>query len=258
MADATGTNLILMVDRRLDTLAPISKHAQGIHCVRHKSSTLGYCLGLDLLRARDAHAGGFSCLESGLARSKNSINVAIKNFIDFCISSLVFWLWGYAVMFGDSQHGLFGTSGFCFSAQHSSWLLTFFLFQLVFCGTSTTILSGAVAERIRFWAYLACVTFTSGLIYPLVGHWAWGGAATGEKTGWLAQLGFLDFAGSTVVHAVGGSISLAGCLVLGQDSADSIPKKLPCTATTCPWPPWARFSFGLAGSASWRQHPRDE
>jgi Amt family ammonium transporter len=158
---------------------------------------------------------GFSCLESGLARSKNSINVAIKNFIDFCISSLVFWLWGYALMFGESQNGLFGTTGFCFDAQHSPWLLTFFLFQLVFCGTSTTILSGAVAERIRFWAYLACVTFTSGLIYPLIGHWAWGGAATGEKTGWLAQLGFLDFAGSTVVHAVGGSISLAGCLVLG-------------------------------------------
>lgn len=158
---------------------------------------------------------GFSCLESGLARSKNSINVAIKNFVDFCISSTIFWLWGYALMFGATEHGWFGTTGFCFDASHSPWLLTFFLFQLVFCGTSTTILSGAVAERMRFGAYLAIVTVTSGLIYPVIGHWVWGGADVGEKAGWLARLGFLDFAGSTVVHAVGGAVALAGCLVIG-------------------------------------------
>jgi Amt family ammonium transporter len=158
---------------------------------------------------------GFCCLESGLARSKNSINVAVKNFVDFCISSAIFWLFGYAIMFGASQFGLFGTSGFFFSDQSTPWLTGFFLFQLVFCGTATTIVSGAIAERMRFGAYLLTAAIISGVIYPVIGHWAWNGADSGLPQGWLGRLGFLDFAGSTVVHSVGGWVALAAVLVVG-------------------------------------------
>lgn len=159
--------------------------------------------------------GGFCLLESGLVRAKNSFNVALKNLIDFCISSAVFWAFGFAIMFGASYHGWFGTTGFFLDETADPWLLAFFLFQLVFCGTATTIISGAVAERIRFRGYVIIALFVSGFVYPLFGHWAWGGAATGEATGWLAKSGFIDFAGSTVVHSVGGWVALAAILVLG-------------------------------------------
>ena len=91
---------------------------------------------------------GFSCLESGLVRTKNSINVAAKNFADFCLSSALFWLFGFALMFGVTYGGIFGTSGFFFGEAATPWLLAFFIFQMGFCGTATTIVSGAVAERI--------------------------------------------------------------------------------------------------------------
>ncbi|MFQ5973954.1 MAG: ammonium transporter, partial [Alphaproteobacteria bacterium] len=158
---------------------------------------------------------GFLCLESGLVRSKNSINVAIKNFIDFCISSAVFWVFGFAFMFGATFGGLLGTSGFFFGGEVGPWLAAFFVFQLVFCGTATTIVSGAVAERLRFVGYLVIATLLSSLIYPVVGHWAWGGLAGGESAGWLERAHFLDFAGSTVVHSVGGWVSLAAIMILG-------------------------------------------
>ncbi len=92
---------------------------------------------------------GFSCLESGLVRSKNSINVAAKNFTDFLVSSVIFWIFGFALMFGLSANGVFGTSGFFFGETSKPWLMAFFIFQLGFCGTATTIISGAVAERMR-------------------------------------------------------------------------------------------------------------
>jgi len=168
------------------------------------------CAGLVMLMQ-----AGFCCLESGLARAKNRINVAIKNLFDFCISSAVFWVFGFALMFGASWHGLVGTSGFVPEETAGPWLLTFFLFQLVFCGTATTIISGAVAERVRFVGYMVISLLVSALFYPIFGHWAWGGAAEGAMTGWLAKLGFVDFAGSTVVHSVGGWISLAAVLVIG-------------------------------------------
>ena len=97
---------------------------------------------------------GFCCLESGLVRSKSSVNVAIKNLVDFCLSAIIFWLFGYAIMFGASHSGLFGTSNFMFGQDASPGGLAFFIFQLVFCGTTVTILSGAVAERMRFSGYL--------------------------------------------------------------------------------------------------------
>ena len=98
--------------------------------------------------------GGFCLLESGLARAKNSTNVAIKNLIDFCVAAGVYWCFGFALMFGTSTGGIIGLSHFCVGDDAGPWLLSFFVFQLVFCGTSTTIISGAVAERIRFRAYL--------------------------------------------------------------------------------------------------------
>ncbi|MFO0896589.1 MAG: ammonium transporter [Pirellulales bacterium] len=158
---------------------------------------------------------GFCCLECGVSRSKHNINVAIKNLVDFCVAGLAFWAFGYALMFGVSWAGVVGHSEFGLAGGASPWLLSFFLFQLVFCGTSTTIVSGAVAERMRFSRYLLVSLLVSGLIYPLFGHWAWGGAFEGIPTGWLAKLGFIDFAGSTVVHSVGGWVSLAAVLLLG-------------------------------------------
>jgi len=159
---------------------------------------------------------GFCFLESGLVRAKNSINVAIKNLADFCISAAIFWLVGFGIMFGYGSFGLWGTSFFFFDVPDNWWLSAFFIFQLVFCGTAITIISGAVAERMRFGAYMVVAVFTSGLVYPFFGHWAWGGAVAGTPPGWLAELGFLDFAGSTVVHSVGGWVALAAILVIGS------------------------------------------
>lgn len=163
---------------------------------------------------------GFMCLESGMTRSKNSINVAIKNFADFGISVALFWSFGFGVMFGLSSWG-WGGQGYGFvnlSAQPN--LAVFFLFQAMFCGTATTIISGAAAERLKFSAYLAVAGLASGLIYPVFGHWVWNGLGTvadiATVGGWLENLGFRDFAGSTVVHSVGAWVGLATILVVGS------------------------------------------
>jgi len=159
---------------------------------------------------------GFCCLESGLVRSKNSINVALKNVIDFCIAGIAFWLVGYAIMFGGSYHGLSGTTDFFFEGGGGAWTPAFFLFQLVFCGTATTIISGAVAERMRFTGYIVVTIIVSALIYPIFGHWAWGGTGgSSGLDGWLRGMGFIDFAGSTVVHSTGGWMALAAAVILG-------------------------------------------
>jgi Amt family ammonium transporter len=159
--------------------------------------------------------GGFLCLESGLTRSKNAINVALKNASDFLIAVLVWYLLGYGLMFGDSAQGWIGGDRFLAEfAKGSATEASFFLFQLMFCATAATIVSGAVAERMRFSSYHLVTLITVALIYPLYGHWVWGGALGGER-GWLAELGFVDFAGSTVVHGIGGWIALAAVLVVG-------------------------------------------
>jgi Amt family ammonium transporter len=158
---------------------------------------------------------GFCLLETGFARAKNGINVAIKNLVDFLISSLVFWAFGFGLMFGTSQDGLIGTSRFFPGAECGTTLLAMLFFQLMFCSTATTIISGAVAERIRFRAYMLTALVVSAVAYPVFGHWAWGGTIDGQATGWLGRLGFLDFAGSTVVHSLGAWISLALCRVIG-------------------------------------------
>jgi len=158
---------------------------------------------------------GFCFLESGLVRAKNSINVAIKNLADFSVSAVIFWMFGFGLMFGPSMAGWLGSGNFFLDAVNDPWLMAFFVFQLVFCGTATTIISGAVAERMRFNGYLLVALVTSGLVYPVFGHWAWGGLAGGEPLGWLGAIGFLDFAGSTVVHSVGGWVAFAAILVIG-------------------------------------------
>ncbi len=158
---------------------------------------------------------GFMCLESGMTRSKNSINVAIKNLADFGISVSLFWLYGYALMFGTSQGGWLGSTGLMPALNDQPQQAVFFLFQTMFCGTATTIVSGAAAERLKFSAYLLLAGFLSGVIYPLFGHWSWNGIASGNTGGWLEHLGFIDFAGSTVVHSVGAWFGLAVILVVG-------------------------------------------
>jgi len=158
---------------------------------------------------------GFLCLESGATRSKNAINVAMKNAVDLVVSVFVFWLLGFALMFGQSYDGLIGFSHFLLPFdQDGHWLAAFFLFQAMFCATAATIVSGAVAERVRFNAYIIITILIVSIIYPIAAHWTWGGAVT-EHHGWLAELGFVDFDGSTVVHSVGGGVALAALFVIG-------------------------------------------
>ena len=168
------------------------------------------CAGLVFLMQ-----AGFTCLESGLTRSKNSINVAIKNITDFGISTILFWAFGFAMMFGESVNGWIGSTQFCLSLDDGSWTSTFFLFEIMFCATAVTIVSGATAERLRFRSYIIISIILSGMIYPVFGHWVWNGIQSGTASGWLAQIGFIDFAGSTVVHSVGGWVALAALLIIG-------------------------------------------
>ena len=170
---------------------------------------------------------GFAAVESGFARSKNTVNILSKNFIVFAVSSLGFLILGWGLMFGDGN-GIIGTKGLFllsgadnspataenYSGVYSaiSWtgvpLYAKFFFQLVFCGTAATIVSGAVAERVKYISFIVFSFILTLLIYPIVGHWIWGG-------GFLSKLGMLDFAGCSVVHSVGGWAALAGALILG-------------------------------------------
>lgn len=155
---------------------------------------------------------GFALVESGMSRAKNSVNVIMKNYMDACVCSVIFWALGYGLMFGANNSGWFGASHF-FPSDMAGWDWTFLFFQMMFAATTTTIASGAMAERIHFHAYLIGACIIAGLIYPVFGSWAWGSAHGG--TGWLKELGFIDFAGSTVVHSIGGWVALAGIIVLG-------------------------------------------
>lgn len=159
---------------------------------------------------------GFLCLETGVTRSKNNINVALKNLVDFGITTILFWAFGYGLMFGLSQSGLLGTDQFFLEFNGDNIdTVVFFVFQVMFCGTAVTILSGAVAERLRFSSYILITIVVSGLIYPVFGHWAKNGLLDGLVTGWLGQAGFRDFAGATFVHSLGGWAALAILLIIG-------------------------------------------
>jgi Amt family ammonium transporter len=172
---------------------------------------VAFCAGLVFMMQ-----AGFMCLEAGLTRRKNNINVAMKNLTDFGVSALVFWLVGYALMFGASQAGWVGVSGFAPDLSGAAaWPTVFMLYQVMFCSTAATILAGAVAERMRFGAYLLVMVLVAGVAYPIFGHWVWNRGPDGAPAGWLGRLGFVDFAGATVVHSFGGWTSLAALLVIG-------------------------------------------
>ena len=158
---------------------------------------------------------GFAMVEAGLTRAKNTVNILMKNLMDFSVGSLVYWAIGFGLMFGTTN-GLFGTDGFFFSdfaKDGDQWTFAFWMFQVVFAATAATIVSGAMAERTKFIAYLIYSAVISTIIYPIFGSWAWGSLFHGG--GWLENLGFIDFAGSTVVHSIGGWASLAGAIVIG-------------------------------------------
>jgi len=159
---------------------------------------------------------GFAMVEAGFTRAKNAVNIMMKNLMDFSMGSITYWAVGFGLMFGVSKTGFFGTTGFFlsdFTIGGDPWVLAFWMFQVVFAATAATIVSGAMAERTKFSGYLIYTVFVSGLIYPIFGSWAWGSLFNGS--GWLEGLGFIDFAGSTVVHSVGGWAALAGAMVLG-------------------------------------------
>lgn len=201
---------------------------------------------------------GFALLESGMARSKNAINVIMKNYCDMCYGAIVFWLIGYGVMFGANRSGWFGADHFAPShmgAIDYSWLF----FQTMFAATAATIISGAIAERTRFWPYIVGSCIISAFIYPVFGSWAWGSLYAGE--GWLKKMGFIDFAGSTVVHSVGGWCALAALLVvaprLGRYGADGKIRNVPGHNLTSValgafilWLGWFGFNGGSTVAAS--------
>jgi Amt family ammonium transporter len=153
---------------------------------------------------------GFGMLEAGLIRTKNTCNVLMNNFLDFCMASMGFFMFGYAIMFGTGN-AFMGLNGWFLIGAKSSGHLPLYaewFFHIVFCGAAATIVAGGIAERMKFRAYLMYSFIISATVYPIVGHWVWGG-------GWLSNLGFADFAGSTVVHSVGGSAALVGTAILG-------------------------------------------
>lgn len=162
---------------------------------------------------------GFALVETGMTRAKNAANIMMKNLMDFAVGALGFYALGAALMFGASKLcGVFGWGGFGMPSMmlaEGGWDWTFFFFQTMFAATAATIVSGAVAERIEFKSYLIYSALVSAVVYPISGHWAWGGLFGSGSEGWLGALGFHDFAGSTVVHSVGGWIALAGAMMLG-------------------------------------------
>ncbi|MCB5184606.1 ammonium transporter [Methylobacillus gramineus] len=151
---------------------------------------------------------GFAMLESGMARAKNAVNVMMKNYMDLAVGALLFWLVGYGLMFGSNPSGWIGMDHFAL-AYADDWSASMLFFQVMFAATAATIVSGAMAERTSFVAYLLGACGIMAVIYPVFGSWAW------NEHGWLKQMGFIDFAGSTVVHSVGGWCALAGIMILG-------------------------------------------
>ena len=153
-------------------------------------------------------------LEAGLVRQKNSINVAFKNLMDFIVAGLAYWAVGFGVMYGVGEaNGIYGTT--MFLKSHADGATAFFLFQMVFCSAAATIVGGALAERTRLSGYLVISALVAAVFYPLVGHWVWGGILGEGTPGWLAQRGFIDFAGATVVHGTGGWLALAAVIIVG-------------------------------------------
>jgi Amt family ammonium transporter len=204
---------------------------------------------------------GFAMLEAGATRAKNAANIIMKNVMDISIGSLVFWMIGFGLMFGANSSGWIGTNNFFLSeidpsTDEGMFDFAFFIFQTVFAATAATIISGAVSERTKFSAYLIYSIAVTAFIYPIFGSWVWGG-------GWLNDVGdgFIDFAGSTVVHSVGGWAALAGAIVvgprLGKFTAEKTPVAIPGHSITLAamgvfilWFGWFGFNAGSTVSGN--------
>ncbi len=208
--------IILLSTLFISVVCPVMGWAEDEPTVKDVQKNLDYVWTLVAAALVFFMQAGFACVEAGFTRAKNSVNIMMKNLMDFSVGSLGFWAIGFGLMFGASAGGFIGTSGFFlsdFTPDGDPWVLAFWMFQVVFAATAATIVSGAMAERTKFAGYIAYSFFISAFIYPVVGSWAWGGLYQGG--GWLEKMGFIDFAGSTVVHSVGGWAALAGAIVLG-------------------------------------------
>jgi Amt family ammonium transporter len=210
------------------------KLQDGIAAVQKNADILWTVVAASLVFFMQA---GFAMVETGFTRAKNAGNIMMKNLMDFCMGGVAFWAVGFGLMFGMTN-GWTGFSHFFVNfdntAADGQWGFTFWLFQMVFAATAATIVSGAMAERTKFSGYLIYSFVISLLIYPIFGHWAWGNLFhTENATGgaWLANRGFIDFAGSTVVHSMGGWAALAGAIVLGprigKYGKDGKPRAIP-------------------------------
>lgn len=206
---------------------------------------------------------GFAMVETGFTRSKNAGNIIMKNLMDFALGSLIYWIVGFGIMFGRDVAGIIGIPGFFADGTAPNGVdsinnYAFLFFQTVFCATAATIVSGAMAERTKFISYCIYSAVISAVIYPIAGHWIWGG-------GWLAQLGFHDFAGSTAVHSIGGWCALVGATILGprigKYSKDGKSNAIPGHSLTLGalgvfilWMGWFGFnpgsSFGITGDGT--------
>ncbi|MEW9925146.1 ammonium transporter [Clostridium butyricum] len=206
---------------------------------------------------------GFAMVETGFTRSKNAGNIIMKNLMDFALGSLIYWIVGFGIMFGADAAGIIGIPGFFADGTAPNGVdsinnYAFLFFQTVFCATAATIVSGAMAERTKFISYCIYSAVISAVIYPIAGHWIWGG-------GWLAQLGFHDFAGSTAVHSIGGWCALVGATILGprigKYSKDGKSNAIPGHSLTLGalgvfilWMGWFGFnpgsSFGITGEGA--------
>ncbi len=197
--------------------------------------------------------GGFALLEAGFVRHKNNVNIIMKVFVDITIGALCFYLVGFAFMYGSDAWGMIGTSGFALLGDLSHIELsisldTFWLFQAAFVIAVISIVSGAVAERINFRAYILYAMIMTAVIYPIAGHWVWGG-------GWISELGMLDFAGSAVIHALGGFSALAAAMFIGPrkgkftpmgTSTIALPSNIPLASVGAflLWFGWFGFNAG--------------
>ncbi|UCG14473.1 MAG: ammonium transporter [Deltaproteobacteria bacterium] len=242
-----------------DEVPTIASNADAIKAVQTNADYVWTLVAAALVFFMQA---GFAMVEAGFTRAKNAVNIIMKNLMDFSMGSIFYWAIGFGLMFGATTTGWFGTSGFFlsdFSLGGDPWVLAFWMFQAVFAATAATIVSGAMAERTRFVAYLLYSAALSALIYPIFGSWAWGGLFHGG--GWLENLGFIDFAGSTVVHSIGGWVALAGAIVLGprlgkytkDGKARAIPgHNLPLAAlgVFILWLGWFGFNPGSTTAAS--------
>ncbi len=203
---------------------------------------------------------GFALLEGGSTRAKNTVNVLMKNYTDMCFGAIIFWMFGFGIMFGKNLSGWLGTDHF-FLSNGSGAEYAVLIFQIMFASTAATIVSGAVAERMRYGPYIASSIVITMFIYSVFGSWVWGGYYGGE--GWLASLGFIDFAGSTVVHSIGGWCALAAIVVLGPRTGkfgpDGKPRSIPGHNLTLVamggfilWLGWFGFNCGSTFAATER------